>query len=157
MANLESTKDLAIDIIAFCLMPNHIHILLKQVSGGGISKFMKQVSDSFTRYFNTKYKRVGPLFQGAFKAVRIENDEQLVHVSRYIHLNPLTGYIVREEGLTRYPWSSLNEYLNKDFKLVNPQIILSNFKTGLNYLKFILDQAEYAKELEKIKHLILEK
>jgi len=157
LANLEITKDLAVDIIAFCLMPNHMHILLKQVSDGGISKFMKQVSDSFTRYFNTKYQRVGPLFQGAFKAVRIENDEQLLHVSRYIHLNPLTGHIVREGSLISYPWSSLNEYLNKDSKLVNPQIVLSNFKRDQDYLKFIMDQAEYAKELANIKHLTLEK
>lgn len=156
LANLQSTNDLAVDLITFCLMPNHIHLLIKQVSDGGISKFMRQVSDSFTRYFNTKYQRVGPLFQGAFKAVRIETDEQLLHVSRYIHLNPLTSYLVREENFFDYPWSSLKDYLSRDPKLVNPKIVFSNFKTGKDYLKFVMDQADYGKELEKIKHLTLE-
>lgn len=156
LANLEATHDLVVDLIAFCLMPNHIHLLVKQVADGGISKFMRQVADSFTRYFNTKYQRVGPLFQGAFKAVRIETDEQLLHVSRYIHLNPLTSYLVREEHFIDYPWSSLKDYLGKDSKLVNPKIVLSNFKVSNDYLKFVMDQADYGKELEKIKHLALE-
>lgn len=156
LANLESTNDLTVDLVAFCLMPNHIHILTKQVSDGGISKFMKQVTDSFTRYFNTKYQRVGPLFQGVFKAVRIETDEQLIHVSRYIHLNPLTSYIVREESFTNYPWSSLKDYLNKNSGYVNSQIILDHFKNPEDYLKFIMDQADYGKELERIKHLTLD-
>ena len=103
LAHLDSTNDLTVDLIAFCLMPNHIHVLLKQAVDGGISKFMKQIADSFTRYFNTKYQRVGPLFQGAFKAVRIETDEQLIHVSRYIHLNPLTSYVILEEIFKNYP------------------------------------------------------
>lgn len=156
LANLQSTNDLAVDLITFCLMPNHIHLLIKQISDGGISKFMRQVSDSFTRHFNTKYKRVGPLFQGAFKAVRIETNEQLLHVSRYLHLNPLTSYVVREENFINYPWSSLKDYLSKDSKLVNPKIVLSNFKASKDYLKFVMDQADYGKELEKIKHLALE-
>lgn len=157
IAGLEAAHDLTVDIVAFCLMPNHIHILLKQVSEGGISKFMKQVTDSYTRYFNTKYQRVGPLFQGAFKAVRIENDEQLVHVSRYIHLNPVVSYIVRGEGFTNYPWSSLKDYLSGGSKLVDFGVILDHFRSKEEYLKFVLDQADYGKELERIKHLTLEK
>lgn len=157
LVNLHSVNDLTVDLTAFCLMPNHIHILLKQLVDGGISKFMRQVADSYTRYFNTKYQRVGPLFQGAFKAVRVETDEQLIHVSRYIHLNPLTSYVVREENFINYAWSSLKDYLKKDSKLVNHKIVLSSFKSGEDYLKFVMDQADYGKELEKIKHLLVEK
>lgn len=157
LTNLEATNDLVVDVIAFCLMPNHFHLLIQQKLEAGISKFMRQITDSFTRYFNTKYRRVGPLFQGAFKAVLIETNEQIVHVSRYIHLNPLTSYVVREKSFLDYPWSSLKDYLSKGSKMVNSLIILSNFKTSEDYLKFVMDQADYGKELEKIKHLTLEK
>lgn len=154
---LETRNNKTIEIVAFCLMPNHFHLLTKQVSEGGISKFMKQVSDSYTRYFNIKHKRVGPLFQGAFKAVRVENDEQLVHLSRYINLNPLTSNVVRESDFLDYPWFSLKNYLEEDRGLVDPSIVLDNFKTPGDYLKFVLDQADYGKKLEEIKHLTLER
>lgn len=157
LANLESKNALAVGLVAFCLMPNHIHLLVKQIVDEGISKYMRQISDSFTRYFNTKYQRVGPLFQGTFKAVRIENDEQLIHVSRYIHLNPLTSFVVREGNFINYPWSSLKDYLGGDSKIINSQIVLNNFQVQGDYLKFVMDQADYGKELERIKHLILEK
>ncbi len=154
---LEKLNDKVVELIAFCLMPNHFHILIKQVSEGGTSKFMKQITDSYTKYFNTKNERIGPLFQGAFKAVRIENDEQLIHLSRYIHLNPLVSYLVRESDFRDYPWSSLRHYLDGDYSLVNPKIVLDSFKTPKAYLKFVLNQADYGKKLEGIKHLIIEK
>ncbi len=156
IASLEKTNDKTVEIIAFCLMPNHFHILVQQLAEGGISKFMRQITDSYTRYFNTKSDRVGPLFQGAFKAVHVENDDQLIHLSRYIHLNPLVSYIVREPDFLEYPWSSFRNYISGDFQFVNPEIILANFKSPQDYLKFVMDQANYGRELEKIKHLTLE-
>ena len=69
--------------------------------------------NSYAKYFNTKYKRVGPFFKGEFKAVRIEDNEQLLHVSRYIHLNPSTAFLVEPENLSSYPWTSLPEYVAK--------------------------------------------
>ncbi len=156
VSDLEAKNDKIVELIAFCLMPNHFHILVQQVSDRGVSKFMKQVTDSYTRYFNTKFDRVGPLFQGAFKAVHVENDDQLIHLSRYIHLNPLVSYLVREIDFLKYPWSSLRNYIGGDSQFVNPKIVLANFKSSQDYLKFLLDQVNYGKELEKIKHLILE-
>lgn len=147
-----------IEIIAYCLMPNHLHLLVKQVRDRGISSFMSQFTNSYTRYFNTKQKRVGPLFQGKFKAVRVETDEQLIHLSRYIHLNPYTSYVVKTlKGLESYLYSSLPEYLGRqESSYCNREIVLHNFKSVSSYRKFVLDQADYQRRLEEIKHLALE-
>ena len=147
-----------VKILCFCLMPNHFHFLLKQMKKGGISKLVANFQNSYTRYFNLKNKRVGPLFQGPFKAVRIETDEQFIHISRYIHLNPYSSLVIKTlEELERYPWSSLGEYLHpREKKLSFPKEILSFFKNPPKYKKFVFDQADYQRELEKIKHLVLE-
>lgn len=153
---LELKNNIAVEIIAFCLMPNHFHLLLKQVSDKGISTFMKKVTDAYTRYFNKRHGRVGSVFQGAFKAVHISHEEQLLHLSRYIHLNPLVSIVVREEDFRGYPWSSLKSYLGENYSFINSKIILDFFKSKEKYLEFVMDQADYGKQLEKIKHLILE-
>ena len=142
-------------------MPNHFHLLLKQLKNNGISTLVANFQNSYTRYFNLKNKRVGPLFQGAFKAVRVETDEQFLHVSRYIHLNPYSSLVVKSlEELQRYPWSSLPEYLNPKKhknKISFPKEILDFFDDNLHdYQKFIYNQAEYQKNLETIKHLIFD-
>src|SRR3989344_5153880 len=103
ITKLDNSKRL-VEIIAYCLMPNHFHLLLKQVRDNGITESLSKVSNSYTKYFNTKHSRVGHLFQGEFKAVIIESDEQLVHVSRYIHLNPISSALVK--NLEQYKWSS---------------------------------------------------
>lgn len=147
-----------IDILAFCLMPNHLHFLLKQNQNKGISTFMRKFQDSYAKHFNIKYNRVGGLFQAMFKAVRIETNEQLLHVSRYIHLNPVSAYLIEIEQLKTYPWSSFPEYLNEQGReFVNTELILSFFKTRDDYKKFVFDQADYQRELQAIKHLVLEK
>lgn len=146
-------------IICFCLMPNHFHFLLKQIKEGGVSKLIANFQNSYTRYFNIKNKRIGPLFQGAFKAVRVETDEQFVHVSRYIHLNPYSSAVIDSfEKLEKYPWSSFREYLqyNQGRKISFPEEVLNLFQNPQEYRKFIFDQADYQRELEKIKHLTLE-
>ncbi len=146
-----------VDILAFCFMPNHFHFLLRQLTDQGISTFMSNFQNSYTRYFNIRYERVGPLFLNQFKGVRMETDEQLIHVSRYIHLNPLTGYVVKEfSDLLHYPWSSLSEYLENNGSLSEKQTVLRFFKTNKSYETFLKDQVEYQRELHKIKHLLLE-
>lgn len=150
----EKEHNHGVTLISYSLMPNHFHLLLRQETDKGISTFMTHVINSYTRYFNTKYNRVGPVYQGVFKAVRIETDEQLLHVSRYIHLNPLVSLIVTEKEFLTYRWSSLQAYLQKDFSLVDSTPVLDHFSSAQDYLQFVLDQADYGKELEKIKHLI---
>lgn len=143
-----------VSIISSCLMPNHFHLLIRQQTEHGIQKFMANIQNSYTKFFNTKHKRVGPLLQGTFKAVRIETDEQLLHVSRYIHLNPVTSYIVPKEQLSQYKWSSFPDYVRpaKD-SLYDTSIIRGLIKTPTAYLDFVTDQITYAITLGKIKHL----
>ena len=146
-----------IEIIAYCLIPNHFHLLVKQLQENGISKALSNFTNSYAKYFNTRNNRNGPLFQGIFKAVRVESNEQLLHLSRYIHLNPIVSFVTKEENLEDYVWSSLKEYLNTPIKgFCKKDYILSQFKSIDEYKKFIKDQISFAKELEKIKHLTLE-
>lgn len=144
-----------LSIVCFCLMPNHFHFLIRQKKEGGITEFVSKLSNSYTKYFNTKYKRVGPLLQGEFKAVHVETTEQLLHVSRYIHLNPLVGYVTKD--LDHYQWSSYSEYVNlSDSIICEKKQILEHFKSVEEYKKFVSDYEDYTKKLEAIKHLALE-
>jgi len=153
LENLNKSEKLVV-LIAFCLMPNHFHLLVKQIKEGGISKFMANFTNSYTKYFNTKYQRVGPLFQGLFKAVRVESDEQLIHLSRYIHLNPVTGFLVKPKELKNYKWSSYPDYL-KDINWEQKEV-LNFFKSPKDYEKFVLDQADYAARFKEIDFLIID-
>lgn len=154
---LLSLKNKSVNIIAYCIMPNHFHLLLQQVQENGISRFVANMTNSYTKYFNTKHKRVGPLFGGIFKAVHIEDNEQLIHLSRYIHLNPATAYIIEAKNLHEYPWSSYLEYINKALvPLCNKEKILEFFKDDKDYEDFCKDQESYSRELKEIEHLTID-
>ncbi|MBI4035169.1 MAG: transposase [Candidatus Chisholmbacteria bacterium] len=139
-------------------MPNHYHFILQQLSPNGITKFVSNLQNSYTRYFNTKYTRIGPLWQGPFKAIIIESNNQLLHLSRYIHLNPYTNSVVKNlEDLTNYPWSSLLEYMSSTTKpICQAYAIMSYFKNKDIYLDFVLNTADYQKELALLKHLAID-
>jgi len=145
-----------VEILSYCLMQTHFHFLLKQLSENGISKFIGDTLNSFTRYFNIKFERKGPIFLPRFKAVLIKSEEQLKHVSRYIHLNPYSDGLIKSiDKLENYPWSSFKEYFpNSSQKLSNPDFILGLFNNDkLRYKKFVFDNADYQKSLEHIKHI----
>ncbi|OIP57688.1 MAG: hypothetical protein AUK12_03200 [Candidatus Levybacteria bacterium CG2_30_37_29] len=144
-----------VDIISYCFMPNHFHFLLKQVRDGGISEFISKISNSYTKYFNIKNDRIGPLLQGDFKAVHIESNEQLLHVGRYIHLNPVIGFVTKD--LELYKWSSYPEYIDliKD-SICEKEIILSQFETKNDYKQFVLNHVDYAQKHDQVKHLLLD-
>lgn len=143
-----------VDLLAYCLMPNHFHFLLRQKEKGGISQFMKQLSNAYTRYFNTKYRRGGVLFEGAFKSVHVPTDELLMHISRYIHLNPVVANLSQEPA---YTWSSYNEYIGEaPLKLCHTKTVLDLFPSVYAYKKFVHDQKDYAKKLQEIKYFTIE-
>lgn len=143
--------DPLVEILCWCLMPNHFHLLLKQLSDGGISNFMRILSDGYSRYFNLVHQRIGPLFQGKFKSVRIEDDAQLLHITRYIHLNPVTGYLAKKAK--DYHWSSYHEYTGGITEICQKDLILKQFQTQASYQQFVEDFADYEKKLDTIKHL----
>lgn len=158
LEKIERENSKLVEILSFCLMPNHFHLLLKQIQDNGITNFMSKVSNSYAKYFNTKHERIGPLFQGRFKAVHIQTDEQLIHVSRYIHLNPAASFLIEAEKLKNYQWSSYPEYLGLlSTGVSNKESVLSFFKSKDRYEEFVMDQVDYGKKLEQIKHLTLEK
>ena len=149
------TKNKIVEIICYCLMSNHFHFLLRQIRKGGITEFASKLSNSYTKYINTKNNRVGPLLQGDFKAVHVDTNEQLLHLSRYIHLNPLVGFVTRD--LDFYRWSSYHEYVGDDNSgICDKKIILDQFKSKEDYKQFVLDQEDYGKQLEMIKHQLLD-
>lgn len=152
--NLIKNGKVGLEILAFCLMPNHFHFLLKIIEEKAISNFMNNFQHSYSKYFNIKNGRTGSLFQSMFKAVRIETDEQLIHVSRYIHLNPVSSFIIKTESLPNYAWSSLNDYISNDFKhsFISTDLILGHFKPKESYKEFVFDEADYQQQLEIIKH-----
>lgn len=154
--SLGKDNNFLVEIVSYVLMPNHFHLLLKQSSDKGITVFMSKLTNSYTRYINTKHERVGDLFQGVFKAVRVETNEQLVHLSRYIHLNPVVSYVIPERELMEYPWSSLRDYLTDKSSFVTTEIVRNQFRTQEDYKQFVLDQIDYGKRLEEISHLALE-
>lgn len=158
LENLVKEKNFLVEFISYCLMPNHFHFLLRQIKDGGIAKFVGNFTNSYTRYFNTKQERAGPLFTGKFKSVRIETEEQLLHVSRYIHLNPYTSFVVKTlNALEIYPYSSFPEYTEKvDSNFCSKDVVMSGYKNLELYKQFVFDQADYQRSLDQIKHLATE-
>jgi len=96
---------------AFCLMPNHFHLLVEQLGDVSISSFVSKVCTSYAMYVNKKYKRVGHLFQDRFKAVLVVDDRQFMWISAYIHFNPKKDKLIKK--LSEYSWSSYNDYASK--------------------------------------------
>lgn len=147
-------SNLKVEIIAYCLMPNHYHFLVKQLQDGGITEMFSRLGNSYTKYFNIRYDRVGPLFQGEFKAVLIEDDEQLLHVSRYIHLNPVASYLATKPE--DYEWSSYNAYTSEVAGTSSTYLILNLIGSKEKYKRFVEDQIDYSKKLEFLKHQLID-
>lgn len=133
-----------IELLAFCLMPNHFHLFIYQHTQSAIKDLMRLVLMSYTTYFNKKYRRIGPLFQDTYKASLITNDNYVLHISRYIHLNP------RE--YRSWPYSSLAYFIGaKTANWVRPSRVLDMFSGKDDYLKFVADYVDYKRELDTIK------
>ncbi|MCM8776074.1 MAG: transposase [Candidatus Omnitrophica bacterium] len=146
-------RERMVEIIAYCLMPTHFHLILKQLMPNGISFFVNQSCNSYSRFFNTKYKRKGPLWEGRFESVRVETDEQLLHLTRYVHLNPVTAGLI--ELAEQWPASSYHEYMGN----VRREERICEFRgilkiDPLEYEKFVRDRVGYQRDLARIKAII---
>ena len=156
-------------IMADCLKPNHFHFLLEEIQKNGISRFMHKLGVGYVKYFNKKYERVGPLFQGVFKAVEIKKDEQLHYIIAYINvINPgqelepeLKTVAEDPEEIMRfiehYPWSTHLEYLGKRDSIITDKGIAAKlFPTPKSYLQFVRDIVRGKKKISTSSNLLLE-
>ena len=163
------TRKLLVEIMVFCLMPNHFHLLLRQKRERGISEFMRKLGTGYTNYFNQRYQRSGVLFQGKFKIIHINDERHFAHLPYYIHCNPLdlstpewrtqkiNNFKEAINFLETYRWSSHLDYLGKhNFPSVtNREVLLESFGNEKKYAESIKD---WLKEmsLETVRELILE-
>lgn len=142
-----------VDILCHCLMDNHVHLLLRENVDGGITKYMQRILNSYAKYFNMRHERTGVLFGGRFKSVPVISDEQLLHVSRYIHLNPSEAKIAKDPFT--YPWSSLGQYIGESKEeYSHPDFILDLMDGG--YREFILDHIDYEQTCAAYPELLLD-
>ncbi len=146
-----------VEIVAFNILDNHYHLILKQITDNGISRFMQKFGNGYTKNFNEKYKRNGSLFQGAFKAEHIDSDEYLNYVVTYVNANHLIhgleslGNPVSKWGMR----SSLEQYVNpkKEWRNLyfecNTEMIKGRYKNNKDYMKEIAGIAESIMEKRK--------
>ncbi|MDD5614157.1 MAG: transposase [Candidatus Omnitrophica bacterium] len=154
-SQISKGADKIIQIIAYCIMPTHLHLILKPLKENGFSTFINNILNSYTHYFNIKYKRKGPLWEGRTRKVLVSSDDQLLHLTRYIHLNPVTiGLVERPQD---WPASSYSEYTSSE-KITGA---ICEYADILNigpdsYRSFVEDGILYQKELAVIKKLVFD-
>lgn len=165
-------RDKLIDVLCFCFMPNHIHLLLRQIKEGGIHKFMVKLGSGYGRYFNQKHQRKGYVFQNRFRSVTIKDNNQLMTVVNYIHANPISliepnfkeqgikNHFVKEiiNFLKTYKWSSFQDYIGiKNFPSVTErEFLLEAMGREKGIMDNITDWISYKKELSEHNNLFLE-
>lgn len=147
-----------VDIGAYCLMPNHFHLLLTQTKSGSITKFVQKLSTGYSMYHNYQHERTGALFEGKFKAERVDNDRYLKYLFSYIHLNPIktinanwkeTGVKNKNKAISfleNYPFSSFQDYggIKRQQKaILNPKAFPDYFPTEKSFKKEIFDWIDY--------------
>lgn len=151
----QKSKKPLVELVAYCLNPNHYHLILRQLEDGGISEFMRRVNGGYTCYFNEIYGRSGALFQGRFKSKHIQNDAYLKHLSAYVNLN----YKVHKlRGSTPYQ-SSWNEYIGKiKSEICEKNIVLEQFKNINEYKRFVKESLHnILKKKDDLKDIEFEK
>lgn len=152
---VNSKRKKIVEIIAYCFMPTHFHFLLRQLKDNGIPEFINVLLNSYTRYFNAIHKRKGPLWEGKTKKIFIETDRDLLHMSRYIHLNPSTAYLV--DNPNDWEYSSYKEYIDtteSSFRVCKFDDILDI--DAKDYKEFTEDRIDYQRDLKEMKDLFLE-
>lgn len=168
---IKRKRKLLVEILAFCLMPNHMHLLVRQLQDGGISDFMKKIKGGYAAYINKKYERTGSLFQSHFKAVEIESDEQLNIIFSYIHTNPCqlvdpgwkeAGVRNRTKAMAKlksHRWSSYLDYTGKkNFPSLTNRSLFTELYRGARGCRGVVEDwvSHKAEAYEDIKHIVLE-
>jgi len=167
-AIIPKPRERIVEIVCFCLMPNHFHLLVKQIKDGGMSLYMKKLGTGYACYFNEKYERSGALFQGRFKAKHIDNDAYLTHLTKYIHLNPvdlaepdwqengLKDPAAAREFLKNYKWSSFKDYIGeKNYpSLIKKDLIMEMLGGEAAYEKFSI--GKIINDDERVQDYIIE-
>ncbi len=148
---LETLKEasllLDVSIHAYCLMPNHLHLLI-QTKQANLSQFMKRLLGIYTIRFNRRHKRHGHLFQGRYKALLIDQDSYFLQLSRYIHLNPVKAKLVNHPE--KFTWSSMRFFLdNETHPYLEKKFTLSQFKTPRDYQRFVNEGIDTKESLPK--------
>lgn len=143
-----------VEIIAYCLNPNHYHLILHQIKDKGIENFMHRVGTSHTKYFNKKNDRSGSLFQGVFKSIHIDSNEYLLYLSAYVNKNNfIHGYSKDDSWI----YSSFPDYIGKrGDKLCKKDIVLGQFKNRNEYQEFVNENALYMKNKKDLANYLLE-
>ncbi len=142
----EGFKD-KIQLVAYCLMPNHFHLLFFQDDFDAITRLMRSVATGYSVYFNKRHKRTGPLYEGRYKASKINSQEYWGHISRYIHLNPQD--IGRD--YKKYEFSSYKNYVGqRKSEWVNPALVMDGFNNVEEYIKFMQDNEQSHKEIKRL-------
>ena len=123
-------------VAAYCCMPNHYHLILKQLEFGSIGSFLKTVFNAYTQAINKRFGFSGTIFQGQAKVKEIDTDSYCLQVVRYIHLNPLTAKLIR--SIEEWQYSDYLEWIGKrDGSLIDYHLRDSYFKSGGEYQKFV--------------------
>ncbi|MBI3738250.1 MAG: transposase [Chloroflexi bacterium] len=142
-----------ITVIAYCLMDNHYHFLLRQNGNIEINQFMQAVFNIYAKAFNTKYNHSGTLFEGPYKAIHVERSEYLLHLCRYIHRNPLeAGLVVKPE---QWDYSNYAEFIGKrDGTLVDHEFVKMNFGSFKAYEDFVINYVPPEKIQKELRHYL---
>lgn len=138
-----------VELMAFVLMPNHFHVIVKEIRVNGISDYMHRIGTAFTNYVNIKYHHSGHIFQGSYRAVHISDNDQLLYTSAYVHKNARTLKSWSNK-LTQYPWSSYQDFVedNRWENLIKRDLILEQFTNAREYQQWVKENP--AKELEHL-------
>jgi putative transposase len=133
----EVVKNRKVELVSFCIMSDHFHLIIREISEGGISSYMQRVLTAYSKYYNTKYQKSGHVFQGPYRFIHVEDNEQLLYLSTYIHRNPreILKWLGKED---QYEWSSYQDFIieNRWRGLLLNDIVLGQFKSKEKYREF---------------------
>ncbi len=162
----EKPREKIVEILAYCLMPNHYHLFVRQVTDDGAALFMQKLGTGYTMYFNQRYERNGALFQGRFKSIFVEHDVHFRYLPHYIHLNPLdltmpswrNNRIHKDKAMKdiqNFQWSSIHDYLGQS---KFPGIVSTDLITELYPRGYIKELSDYLsdRDIPRLGDLTLE-